>query len=641
MKVTKRLLAILMSICMMIGMISMTAFAEGEDKNIPSTTSPTGSITIQNPSHSEATVGGKTFLLYKIFNAATNGNNISYSWYQEGEFIPFYDYFYGENGVLGKNDSGSVQAAVDHIATINNNLELSQLAESLHQYIVAVNQAEPGKIQPVRDEISVVEGHTSVRIDDLEYGYYLLYDKTDLGESAVRSAVMLTTVNKDVLITLKANRPELEKTVLENDNKTWGKGTSSQIGDKVKFRIDTYVPSHTLYNAYEYYINDFLPTGLELDRGEDGLVEDGIKVYKVTETVDEKNQIVEIETLIDKAWYTLSIPGDVVKSEDGTTSTTATFKVDFTDHLDQPIKDEHGNVVKDENDNAKLFYNIGDKIRIRYTVTVTSDITAQTANVNTAILSYSNDPTKNEKESVSNSVGQTESSANVYSYQFVFTKFAEDINSVFINKRLVGATFNLYRVREIEEDGQKSEVEELIVFKKQEAENAAHKKFNKYIVADDNDLADENVEKTTDLEVFPEGEETVELDHLNFGGHRGDIAIFGLSEGTYRIKETKAPDGYLLADAKFEINIIDGIGAMGTVSTLEATSSYEGKLGQITGANGQAGQILTVWARITNHPGQALPETGGIGSTIYMVAGLAIMVSAAAVLVYKKRNSAK
>ena len=30
MKVTKRFLAILMSICMMVGMLTMTAFAEGE-----------------------------------------------------------------------------------------------------------------------------------------------------------------------------------------------------------------------------------------------------------------------------------------------------------------------------------------------------------------------------------------------------------------------------------------------------------------------------------------------------------------------------------------------------------------------------------------------------------------------------------
>ena len=56
----------------------------------------TGSITIQNPSNSNATVAGKTFNVYKIFNATTSGNNTSYSWYEKNGEIPFYDFFYGE-----------------------------------------------------------------------------------------------------------------------------------------------------------------------------------------------------------------------------------------------------------------------------------------------------------------------------------------------------------------------------------------------------------------------------------------------------------------------------------------------------------------------------------------------------------------
>ncbi len=72
MKAIKRTLAILMCFCMVFGCASITAFSEE---------TVVGSITIQNPSHSDATVGGKTFNVYKVFDATTSGTNTSYSWY--------------------------------------------------------------------------------------------------------------------------------------------------------------------------------------------------------------------------------------------------------------------------------------------------------------------------------------------------------------------------------------------------------------------------------------------------------------------------------------------------------------------------------------------------------------------------------
>ena len=569
MKAIKKILAILVVLCVVFSCGALAAIAA----------EPTGSITIQNPGNSNATVAGKTFKVYKIFDATTSGNNTSYSWYKDGGNIPFYDFFYGANGIVGQNvENGNVQGAVEYLAEKNsggNNFELSQVAEKLHDYIVEKNIAYVEKI-------TASDTATSVTVSDLSYGYYLVYDDTDLsgdGTSAVRSAVMLSNVNKDAVITLKANRPQILKQIKKH-NEEYGKGTSVSIGDTVTFKITTVVPSHTLYTDYTYYVEDVMHDGLVLDV-------DSIKVYQ--------NDI-ELE-------------GDFTLTTTGL-SEGVDFKVDFTALM---------------NDDDK--YEIGDELVIIYDAKVTNAIQAQKANQNTAKLTYSNDPT------APTSTGSVSDVANVYSYQFVFTKFAEDTHGVLTNVRLAGAEFKLYRVVEGQED-------QLITFTTIEKNHESTEEggqattYTQYVVAEG------NTGSIDTLTTHNEGKATISLGHLNMGGHLGDVSIFGLAEGTYKLVETKAPDGYVIADKPFEIKIEDQIGELGSVGTLTVTGQYDGEIGNIVNTNGIAESILTVWAEITNRPGSALPETGGIGTTLFTVLGVIFMAGAVAFFISRKRNSA-
>ena len=569
MKAIKKILAILVVLCVVFSCGALAAIAA----------EPTGSITIQNPGNSNATVAGKTFKVYKIFDATTSGNNTSYSWYKDGGNIPFYDFFYGANGIVGQNvENGNVQGAVKYLAEKNsggNNFELSQVAEKLHDYIVEKNIAYVEKI-------TASDTATSVTVSDLSYGYYLVYDDTDLsgdGTSAVRSAVMLSNVNKDAVITLKANRPQILKQIKKH-NEEYGKGTSVSIGDTVTFKITTVVPSHTLYTDYTYYVEDVMHDGLVLDV-------DSIKVYQ----------------------------NDIELEGDFTLTTTelsegVDFKVDFTALM---------------NDDDK--YEIGDELVIIYDAKVTNAIQAQKANQNTAKLTYSNDPT------APTSTGSVSDVANVYSYQFVFTKFAEDTHGVLTNVRLAGAEFKLFRVVEGQED-------QLITFTTIEKNHESTEEggqattYTQYVVAEG------NTGSIDTLTTHNKGEATISLGHLNMGGHLGDVSIFGLAEGTYKLVETKAPDGYVIADKPFKIKIEDQIGELGSVGTLTVTGQYDGAIGNIVNTNGIAESILTVWAEITNRPGSALPETGGIGTTLFTVLGVILMAGAVAFFISRKRNSA-
>ncbi|MBQ2651390.1 MAG: LPXTG cell wall anchor domain-containing protein, partial [Clostridia bacterium] len=76
---------------------------------------------------------------------------------------------------------------------------------------------------------------------------------------------------------------------------------------------------------------------------------------------------------------------------------------------------------------------------------------------------------------------------------------------------------------------------------------------------------------------------------------------------TYFLVETEAPDGFNLAGEAFTVTVI---------------SSVTGE---------------TVVAEIPNAPGNILPETGGIGTTIFYVLGGLLAVGAGVLLIAKKR----
>lgn len=90
--------------------------------------------------------------------------------------------------------------------------------------------------------------------------------------------------------------------------------------------------------------------------------------------------------------------------------------------------------------------------------------------------------------------------------------------------------------------------------------------------------------------------------------NKGVLVVQGLGAATYEIEEVKAPDGYSVVD----------------VADVELTLSVKDKVEEVV-----------------NTKLSTLPETGGIGTTIFTIGGCVIMIAAAGLFFASRRKSAK
>lgn len=93
----------------------------------------------------------------------------------------------------------------------------------------------------------------------------------------------------------------------------------------------------------------------------------------------------------------------------------------------------------------------------------------------------------------------------------------------------------------------------------------------------------------------------------------GNASFNGLANGTYYLEETAAPAGYNMM--------------------------AEPKPITIDGGNEAQAASLTATADVANSTGPVLPSTGGVGTTVFYIAGAALVVGAVVLLVTRKRMS--
>lgn len=265
----------------------------------------------------------------------------------------------------------------------------------------------------------------------------------------------------------------------------------------------------------------------------------------------------------------------------GQTTVTSAFEITSDSHGDDGEKEVtfECSDLKKINVDEPNFEGIDStcKIRIEYTCKLNENaVIGFEGNPNEAYLVYSNNPNYGHE----GETGQTpKDKVIVFTYQL-------DVNKIDVNKHpLNGAGFTLYKW----------------------------------------DASAEGEDKWVAVSVEVKGEDMT------------TFTFKGLDDGKYKLSETTTPEGYnTIKDIEFEIN------------AKHDETSDDPKLTEITidnetftaEQNDERKYTGVIKTDVVNKAGSQLPETGGIGTTIFYVLGAMMVVGAAVLLVTKKRMSA-
>lgn len=102
----------------------------------------------------------------------------------------------------------------------------------------------------------------------------------------------------------------------------------------------------------------------------------------------------------------------------------------------------------------------------------------------------------------------------------------------------------------------------------------------------------------------------------------GAASFDGLKDGTYYLEETKAPAGFNPLKDPLTVTVNGASATRKTATTEEDFTT------------------LTNTVKVANNTGASLPETGGVGTTIFYVLGGVLVLAAVVLLVTKKRMNA-
>lgn len=115
---------------------------------------------------------------------------------------------------------------------------------------------------------------------------------------------------------------------------------------------------------------------------------------------------------------------------------------------------------------------------------------------------------------------------------------------------------------------------------------------------------------------------------------QGKIYIRGLKPGTYKLKETKTKDGYVLLKNPVVIKITQKDAATGEAKATVGDKAVTMNSDQNNTGSATAEVPLTV----VNSKGFNLPATGGRGIALFTIAGIAIVAAAGSLLFMRKRS---
>ena len=422
-------------------------------------------------------------------------------------------------------------------------------------------------------------------IEGLPAGYYLVKDQDGSleGDADAATEYIVQVLGNVAMEPKDSDIPTVEKKVSEEDyHQDDGYGTTYNdvadwdIGDSVPFKLIGSIPDMSAYDTYEYIFTDTLSNGLTLQ-------EDTVRVYIA---VNRDDEVRDYTPLTEGEDYTLTVNN--VENGGGS------FSIAFDDLKTAPYVDQ------------------GNRNFVIVTYDATLNANAEIGldgNPNDVYLEFSNNP---------NGAGRgrtAEDTVIVFTYELDGTK----VDGENAETKLEGAEFVLLngghtRVAHIENG-------KLVGW------------INLPEGYDDRNYNEIPYETWQALD----GNTSV----IMTSAAEGAFGVSGLDEGTYYLMEIKAPTGYNLLENALRLDIAAAT-ANGQTWAGDPAAALTALTIDVDQGGAQNGDVGTgaVALTVANNQGATLPETGGMGTTLFYVIGGLLVAGAGILLVVRLRMRA-
>lgn len=576
MKHTKKALALLMVLVMSLSLLTVTAFAAG-----------TGKIIIENAT------AGMEYKLYKVFDASYIGGTAgdtkpAGATYTIKSSDPWYSLVKASGSPFTLKEDPTITGTYIVSIAEGNQETAATWFQSVDASGLAATKTEKAT-------------NNTVTFEGLDQGYYYI-------KSGVGATVTLTHANETRTVIDKNQQPgwgtdpdgstkpggKFIKTGANGAGTEYGALGTADIGGKLDYKIDIF--SATNYQGdkmiKEYIIEDT----------------ESPAVFMHFSTI----KVWVNGTELTKGWVEGVDETSGTSHAIGSSATPATSKenadwyVENADNADSKFS-IHINWLKE--DGTFKFDNNGkpNVIKITYEGVLKSKgvVYGDNGNVNTATLYVL------PKDSTTRAQVGEPSEAKAVTYSGELFKYTTENGA---KKPLAGAEFTITRT---------GETKPLAFYPSQAYAGV-------YYLATDENWNSEHVDHRDETK-----KESMKVTTLVTPAD-GMIIIRGLAGGEYTVTETKAPDGYNKLTAPIKLPLEQGGNATAGVKVTDVNKTLA--------ANGSplstpaAFQNVHV-KEIENNKGTVLPETGGIGTTLFITLGALAVIGTGLFLVTNKRIS--